>query len=128
MDDAKLDSMIQDASKYDSGYLYYLLGSKLLEGKAQVQSAGDEADAGKQFFAKWNEELRKIICKKGGVYEQFVQGMITKKDIPKFVAIAILTGTPAVGGVLVPELIAVYLALLVVQAGIGAYCSGFTEK
>ena len=127
MDAAALDSMIQSASKYDSGYLYYLLGSQLQQDKIVPQSAGDEAELGKSFFEKWKVEFRKIICKKEGVYEQFIQGMVTKKDLPKLVAIAILTGTPVVGGILIPQVAAVYLALLVVQAGIGAYCAGFKE-
>ena len=128
MNDADLDRMMQDASKHDTEFLYYLLGSQVIGKEFQPQNAGDAAEAGKGFFKRWHEEFQQVICKKGGVYEQFVKGMVTKKDLPKFVAIAILTGNPSIGGVLVTELIAIYLGLLVFQTGIAAYCAGYKEE
>jgi hypothetical protein len=127
MDEPKLDQMLRAASNHAPEYLYYLLGSQLLGGNFQVQSAGDVAERGKSFFQKWREEFRKLICSKGGVYEQFVKGTITAKDLPKLVAVAILAGSATIGGVVISELIAVYLSVLVVQAGIAAFCDGYNE-
>jgi hypothetical protein len=127
MKEIEIIHTIESASKYDPEYLYFLLGNKIVDGKILPQSAGDLAVAGKIFFAKWKIEFQRIICKKDGVANQFEKGMIAKKDVPKLAAIAILTGTPVVGGVILGEVIAAYLALLIVQAGLRAYCSGFDE-
>ena len=127
MKDAELDRVLEQASKYEPEYLYYLLGSQLLGAGFQAQSAGEAAEVGKDFLTRWREEFRKLVCKKGGVYDQFVRGVVTRNDVPKLVAIAILTGAPKLGGIVISELMAAYLGLLVVQSGIAAYCAGYKE-
>ncbi len=127
MNESQIEQLVQSSSAQPPEYLYYLLGGQVLGEQFQAQSAGDVADIGKTFFQKWKDEIRKAVCGKDGVYEQFVKGVVTKKDVPKLVAIAILTGSPVVGGVVVTQVAAVYLALLVVQTGIGAYCAGYKD-
>ncbi len=126
-DPKELDKLIEESSSYDQDYLYFLLGS-VTGRKFQPQSDKEAQDVGKGFFEKFKEQFRVTICSKGGPYEQFVKGMVTKKDLPKFIAIAILGGASALGGVLITNLIAVYLALLVVQTGLATYCDGFDKN
>jgi hypothetical protein len=121
--DKELDEALERVSKYDAGYLFYLLGSSV-EPEFQTQGAGRVQGAGKSFFERFRSELRRAVCGKNGPYEQLIKGIATKKDLPKLVAIAILSGVPTLGGVAVTTVIAAYLALLIIQSGLAAYCAG----
>lgn len=121
--DKELNEALERASKHDAGYLFYLLGSSVEPG-FQTQGAGRVQEAGKSFFERFSSELRRAVCSKDGPYEQFIKGIATKKDLPKLVAIAILSGASTLGGVAVTTVIAAYLALLIVQSGLVAYCAG----
>jgi hypothetical protein len=119
----QLDEALERASEYDAGYLFYLLGSSVEPG-FQTQGAGRAQERGKSFFDRFSSELRRAVCGKDGPYQQLIKGIATKKDVPKIVAIAILTGAPTLGGIAVTTVIAAYLALLIVQSGLAAYCAG----
>jgi hypothetical protein len=122
VDEEKLQKTIASASKHDEAYLFYLLGSAVTP-NYQTQSAGQVQVAGKSFFEKLRSELRKEVCGKNGPYQALSKGLVAKKDLPKLVAIAILTGVPTLGGITVTYGVAAYLALLILKAGLGAYCS-----
>jgi hypothetical protein len=123
IDEEKLAETIASAGRHDEAYLFYLVGS-LVTPDYQTQSAGKIQDAGKSFFDKFRSELRKEICGRTGPYQALSKGLVAKKDLPKLVAIAILTGVPTLGGITVTYGIAAYLALIIVKAGVGAYCGG----
>lgn len=119
--DEDVDAAIERASKYDNEYIFYLLGSSI-DPSYQTQAAGKAREAGKNFFDRFKSELHLTVCGKDGPYEQFIKGIATKRDLPKLVAVAILSGAPTLGGVAVTTIIGAYLALLIVQSGIAAYC------
>jgi hypothetical protein len=119
----ELDEALERASKYDTKYIFYLLGSSVEPG-FQTQGAGRAQEAGEGFFERFSSEFRRVVCGKGGPYEQFVKGLVTKKDLPKLVAIAILSGVSTLGGVAITTVIAAYLALLILQSGLATYCTG----
>ena len=121
INEQELQTLIDTANQHDEDYLYYLLGSSVTPG-FQTQAAGKVQKAGKNFFDNFKTEIRGIICGKNGPYESLKGGIVTKKDVPKLVAIAIMTGVPTLGAVTVTYAIATYLALLIVNAGLGAYC------
>lgn len=123
MKNAELDAVIAEGSKHDDEYLFYLLGSNVVTG-FQPQSGKQTKQAGKNFFERFQDELRKSVCKKDGPYEQLIKGLAQKKDLPKLVALAILSGMPTLGGVAVTTVIAAYLGLLIVNGGLAAYCGG----
>jgi len=123
MNNAELDVAIAEASKHDNDYLFYLLGSNVVPG-VQPQSGRQAQKAGKDFFERFQDELRKSVCKKDGPYEQLIKGLAQKKDLPKLVALAILSGAPALGGVAVTTVLAAYIGLLIVNSGLAAYCEG----
>jgi hypothetical protein len=124
IDEAKLDKAISDASKHDDEYLYYLLGSFVVGPGYQTQSAGKVQESGKSFFEKFKSSMRAEVCGPNGPYKALEKGLLAKKDLPKWVAIAILTGVPTLGGITVTYAIAAYTALLITKAGLGAYCAG----
>jgi len=122
-----VDELIANVSHHDDEFLYYLLGSATTGELVQPQSAGQASATGKQFFEKFKKQLKKVICSKDGPYEQFVKGMAKEKDLPKLVVIAILAGAPAISGIVVTNIIAVYVAMLLVRSGLAAYCEGYTD-
>jgi hypothetical protein len=123
IDEEKLEKTIARASGYEEAYLFYLVGS-LVTPDYQTQSAGKVQDVGKSFFERFGSELRREICGKSGPYQALSKGLVAEKDLPKLAAIAILTGIPTLGGMTVTYGIAAYLSLIIVKAGLGAYCAG----
>lgn len=123
MNNPELDVAIAEASKHDNSYLFYLLGSNVALG-VQTQSGKQAQKAGKDFFERFQNELRKSVCKKDGPYEQLIKGLAQTKDLPKLVALAILSGVPTLGGVAVTTVIAAYVGLIIVNSGLAAYCEG----
>src|SRR5882724_6864636 len=114
MSNDNLDQVLKSAAQHPPEYLYYLLGGEISGSAANPQSAGDLAEKGRQFFAQWHAEFQKVICGRGGIYDQFVKGMVSKKDLPKAMAVAIMTGAGAVGGRALTDVGGAYLALILV--------------
>jgi hypothetical protein len=123
MDNAELDAVLAEASKHDADYLYYLLGTNVESGFSP-QSGKRAKEAGRTFFERFQNELRHSVCKKDGPYEQLIKGLASKKDLPKLVALAILSGASTLGGVAVTTVMAAYMALLIINSGLAAYCDG----
>jgi hypothetical protein len=123
VDHSELDAAISDASGYDTDYLYYLVGSSISGPGYVPQSAGEAAQAGKSFLERFQTELQGVVCGKDGPYEMLVQGIVTQKNLPAKIAVAVMTGVPVLGGVAVTYLLAAYIALVLVRAGLGAYCA-----
>ena len=98
MENADLDAVLADASQHDSEYLYYLLGTNV-ESSFSPQSGKHAKEAGQSFYERFQGQLRNSVCKKGGPYEQLIKGVAQKKDLPKLVALAILSGGSTLGGV-----------------------------
>jgi hypothetical protein len=121
IDGRDIEQSIESASTYDREYLFYLLGS-IGAGVTQPQGAGKATEWGKDFVARFREQLKKSICSKGGPYDSFLKGLAAEKDIPKLIAISILGGVPEIAAMTAAKMIAVYIALIVVKSGIAAYC------
>jgi hypothetical protein len=123
VNESELDAAISDASSYDTDYLYYLVGSSIAGPGYVPQSAGEAAAAGKSFLERFKTELQGVVCGKGGPYEMLVKGIATEKNLPTKIAVAVMTGVPVLGGVAVTYVLAAYIGLILVRAGLGAYCA-----
>ncbi len=127
IDEESLDEAIARVSGSDPDQIFQLLGIQVQDG-FQPQSGKRGKEAGKSFFERFQAELRRAVCKKDGPCDQLTKGLVEKKDLPKLVAIAVLTGVPTLGGVTVTTIVAAYLGLLIVHSGLAAYCAGAAPK
>ncbi|MBI5646921.1 MAG: hypothetical protein HY962_08300 [Ignavibacteriae bacterium] len=79
------------------------------------------AKVGRTFLKKFKKRLKSIICdEKIGPYGQLKNSVIGKAAVPTTIATTILTSGFTAANVWYP--LAVYVALLIAQAGLDAYC------
>ena len=121
IDDQDMDKRLHSAFKYEPEYLFYLLGS-IGSGSTQPQSAGEATQLGKDFFARFQKQLKKAICSKGGPYDNFLRGLTAQKDLPKLMVLSILGSSPEIAAMAAAKMISIYLALIILKSGVGAYC------
>jgi hypothetical protein len=77
---------------------------------------------GKKLLIEFGAQFHDIICEKNGLYERFRSGLLSQANLPITVATAILTGISAISAVTLWYPLAVYIALLIIEAGLGVYC------
>jgi hypothetical protein len=75
---------------------------------------------GQRLLRRFAKELKGAICGPGGPYEQSRNGLFGQADLPKTIAASILAAGFSPATFWYP--LAVYLALLIVKAGLATYC------
>ncbi len=77
--------------------------------------------AGRKFFNKFKKKLKVLICdEENGPYGQLRKGLISQAAVPTTIATTILSSGFSAHTVWYP--LTIYVALLVAQAGLDAYC------
>lgn len=75
---------------------------------------------GKRLQKKFEEKFKETICGAGGPYIQFDKGLLGQEELPKTIAASILTVGFSAATFWYP--LAVYIALLIIKAGLKTYC------
>jgi hypothetical protein len=122
----------QDVSQLPTG-----LAAKAATGDPTVRGLGEPAivhewtvKPGKKLFlkfvAKFGSKLKETICGKEGPYEQFNKGLLGQKSLPTTIAASILTVGFSSATFWYP--LAIYIAILLVKAGLKTYCEPSKKK
>ncbi|MGC3991462.1 MAG: hypothetical protein QM796_17610 [Chthoniobacteraceae bacterium] len=76
---------------------------------------------GDRLLRRFGKEFRGVICGSDGPHEQFQKGLLGQATLPRTIAASILTAGFAGATFWTP--LAVYIALLVIKAGLQTYCN-----
>ncbi|MFQ5962382.1 MAG: hypothetical protein ACE5MG_13405 [Candidatus Methylomirabilales bacterium] len=75
---------------------------------------------GRRLLAKFREKFKEVICGKDGPYQQFNNGLVGQAQLPATIVAAVLASGFSMAAIGIP--LAVYLAVLLIRAGLKTYC------